>query len=221
MILGIYGAGGQGMDNENLAEAINEQEHRWDGYVFIDDDPAKNGKTVADLPVMNFEQALATYGKDGIEVILAVGEPVIRDIVFKKVREAGCVITNLIHPDVRAVRTFTYGNGLVVHKGNDLPPCSHFGNNVLLQGKTYIGHTVEIGDNVVVSAFAFIGGDVKIGRNAYIGPSCCIRNAVNIGENAIIGMGAVVTKDVPDNAVVYGNPAQIMRYNEKGRVFSK
>lgn len=84
-----------------------------------------------------------------------------------------------------------------------------------------MGHDLKVGDNVVIFSLSFIDGDVTIGRNTYIGPSSCIRNGLHIGENAIIGMGSVVTKDVPDNAVVYGNPAKVMRYNEKGRVFSK
>ena len=84
-----------------------------------------------------------------------------------------------------------------------------------------MGHDLKVGDNVVISSLSFIGGDVTIGRNTYIGPSSCIRNGLHIGENAIIGMGSVVTKDVPDNAVVYGNPAKVKRYNEKGCVFSK
>lgn len=48
-----------------------------------------------------------------------------------------------------------------------------------------------------------------------------MRNGITIGENAIVGMGSVVTKDVPDNAVVYGNPAKVMRYNDSKSIFHK
>lgn len=49
-------------------------------------------------------------------------------------------------------------------------------------------------------------------KGASIGSSSTILCGVTIGENAIVGAGSVVTKDVPQNAVVAGNPARILRY---------
>ena len=221
MVLGVYGASGLGTEYENLAEIINEETPRWEEILFIDDSPEKIGTTLADLPIISFEQAIEKYGLGGIEFIIAIGEPAGKEIVFKKVCDRGANVTSLLHPDVRMVRTFTHEKGLVVHGQSGVPTCSRFGNNVLIQGKAVMGHDLTLGDNVVISSLAFVGGNVTIGKNTYIAPCSCIRNGLHIGENAIVGMGAVVTKDVPDNAVVYGNPAKIMRYNEKGRVFSK
>ena len=221
MILGVYGASGLGTELLTLAERINMETPIWDDFVFVDDAPEKNGQTLVEIPILSFAQALEKYGKDGIEFILAIGEPNVKDIVFKKVCDAGAVVTNLIFPDFVMPRGTTYGKGLIVHKASGLPPCSEFGNNVLIQGKAVMGHDLKVGDNVVISSLSFIGGNTTIGRDTYIAPGALIRNGIHIGENAIVGMGAVVTKDVPDNAVVVGNPAKIMRYNESGRVFSK
>lgn len=233
MILGIYGASGLGTEFVGLVTrcetylkkeaAINHEEYspRYDDIVFIDDAPDKNGTTFFELPVMSFDSAIEKYGLDGIEFILAIGEPAVKDIVFKKVCDAGATVTNLIYPEIILPREYKHGPGLVVHKGSGIPPRSDIGNNVLIQGVAIMGHDVKLGDNVVISSFAFVGGNTTIGRNTYVGPHSCIRNGINIGENVIVGMGAVVTKDVPDNAVIYGNPAKVMRYNENGRVFSK
>lgn len=221
MVLGVYGASGLGTEFAGLAERINMETPRWEEIVFIDDSPEKNGQTLIDLKIMDFQQAIEQYGLDGIEFIMAIGEPAVKDVVFEKVNNAGAHVTNLIFPDFIMPRGTTYGKGLVVHKASGLPPCSEFGNNVLIQGKAVMGHDLKVGDNVVISSLAFIGGNTTIGRNTYIAPGSLLRNGINIGENAIVGMGAVVTKDVPDNAVVVGNPAKIIRYNDKSRVFSK
>lgn len=53
---------------------------------------------------------------------------------------------------------------------------------------------------------------VRIKRNAWLGVNVTILPGVTIGENAIIGAGAVVTKDIPDNAVAVGNPAKVVKY---------
>ena len=53
--------------------------------------------------------------------------------------------------------------------------------------------------------------DVNVGHNCWIGYGACILRGVTVGDNAIIGTSTVVTKDVPDNAVVAGAPARVLR----------
>jgi acetyltransferase-like isoleucine patch superfamily enzyme len=55
-----------------------------------------------------------------------------------------------------------------------------------------------------------------IKRGASIGSGATILANTCIGENAIVGAGSVVTKDVPPNAIVAGNPARVLRYLEQG-----
>jgi UDP-2-acetamido-3-amino-2,3-dideoxy-glucuronate N-acetyltransferase len=49
-------------------------------------------------------------------------------------------------------------------------------------------------------------------RRASIGSNATVLCGVTIGENAIVGAGSVVTRDVPDGAIVAGNPARVLRY---------
>ena len=59
--------------------------------------------------------------------------------------------------------------------------------------------------------------DVRIGHNVWIGYGACILRGVSVGENSVIGTSAVVTKDVPANAVVAGVPASVIRVREEPR----
>ncbi|HEX8075802.1 MAG TPA: acyltransferase [Thermoleophilaceae bacterium] len=59
--------------------------------------------------------------------------------------------------------------------------------------------------------------DVRVGNNVWIGYGACILRGVTIGDNAIVGASAVVTRDVPANAVVTGIPARVIRMREEPR----
>ena len=52
---------------------------------------------------------------------------------------------------------------------------------------------------------------MRVGNNVWIGYGACILRGVTVGDNAIIGTSAVVTRDVPANAVVAGIPARVIR----------
>jgi UDP-2-acetamido-3-amino-2,3-dideoxy-glucuronate N-acetyltransferase len=116
--------------------------------------------------------------------------------------------------------------------------CS-IGQNVVISPKVKLGRGVKIQNNVsvytgviceddvflgpscvftnVINPRAFINRkeefrDTLIKKGASIGANATIVCGITIGSYALIGAGAVVTHDVPDNALVYGNPARIMGY---------
>jgi acetyltransferase-like isoleucine patch superfamily enzyme len=59
--------------------------------------------------------------------------------------------------------------------------------------------------------------DVNVGHNVWIGYGACILRGVTVGNNSVIGTSAVVTTDVPPNAVVGGTPARVIRMREAPR----
>ena len=114
------------------------------------------------------------------------------------------------------------------------------GANCVIHAPVWIGKDVEIGESCKIQAFAFIPTGVRLQKGVFIGPHVCFTNdkhppsfgkhwsdtlveeyaviganatilpGITIGYQARVGAGAVVTKDVPPNSVVVGNPAKIL-----------
>lgn len=92
----------------------------------------------------------------------------------------------------------------------------HLGSVVRIKKTCKIGKNCTILPGVIIGNKHFDSHDewVIIGDNCYIGADAKIFGSVNIGNNVTIGANSVVTKDIPDNAVVGGVPAKIIRFNE-------
>lgn len=106
----------------------------------------------------------------------------------------------------------------------------HIGKHVFInmgckfqdQGGIFIGDGALIGHNVVLATLnhakspndrgTMIPAPIHIGKNVWIGANATVLPGVTIGDGAIVAAGAVVTRDVPENAIVGGTPAKVMRY---------
>lgn len=96
---------------------------------------------------------------------------------------------------------------------------------VTIEDGVFIGHNVAFVNDSYPRAVTEGGGlqtesDWKVERTlikkgASVGSGCTILANVTVGENALVGAGSVVTKDVPPNAIVAGNPARVLRYINK------
>jgi len=92
---------------------------------------------------------------------------------------------------------------------------SYGGISVVVHKRTVIGNNCVIGSCVTFGGRSGIFDVPKVGDNVYIGTGSKLLGNITIGNNVIIGANAVVLSDVPDDAVVVGIPAKIIKYNTK------
>ncbi len=118
--------------------------------------------------------------------------------------------------------------------GDNCNLCAHafiegnviIGNNVTIKSGVYLWDGTIIEDDVFIGPNATFTNDplprskvypeapqgITVKKGASIGANATLLPGITVGYNAMVGAGAVVTKDVPNNAVVVGNPAKIIRY---------
>ncbi len=112
--------------------------------------------------------------------------------------------------------------GINIYIGDNF--LTNFNVTILDMATVTIGNNVWLGPNVGLYAVAHpmeaegrekslgIATPITIGDNVWIGGNSVVVMGVTIGKNAVIGAGSVVTKDIPENALVAGNPARVIRY---------
>ena len=110
-----------------------------------------------------------------------------------------------------------FGRNIEVGEGVFINACCHFQDH----GGVTLGNGCQIGHNVVFATLNHYlepekrkmtyPAPIVLGKNVWVGSNATILQGVTIGDNAVIGAGAVVTRDVPANAVAAGVPAKVIK----------
>jgi sugar O-acyltransferase (sialic acid O-acetyltransferase NeuD family) len=143
--------------------------------------------------------------------IIGIGDNYSRkEISIKAVNKVWALI---IHP-TSIISTDTFiDEGSVIMAGSIIQTGSRIGKHCIINTGSSIDHNCYIGDYVHISPNVALTGGISIGEGTHVGVGACVIPGIKIGKWAIIGAGAVIIRDVPDYAVVVGNPGKIIKYN--------
>ena len=131
------------------------------------------------------------------------------------------MFVNAIHPSVIIGNDVHLGYGVVAMAGVIFNPGAVAGNFTFFATGAQIEHDCAIDNFASVSAGSVLGGHVHIKKYSAVTLGVTIFDRVTIGQNTVIGSGSLVTKDIPDNVLAYGNPAKAVREREQGEKFLK
>ena len=102
-------------------------------------------------------------------------------------------------------RNVKLGYNSFVFENNVVQPFVEIGNNTILWSGNHIGHHSKIGDNVFISSHVVISGYVTVGNNFFFGVNSTLANNLKIDNDVWIGPNSLVTKDVPEGALIKSN----------------
>lgn len=128
-----------------------------------------------------------------------------------------------IEPGALIREGVTIGDNAVIMMGAVLNIGANIGEGTMIDMNAVLGGRAQVGKNSHIGAGAVLAGVIEppsatpviIGDNVMVGANAVILEGVNIGNNAVVAAGSVVTEDVPENAVVAGSPAKVVKEKDQ------
>lgn len=207
--------GAKGFAKE-LLEICNQNEELV-SLVFYDDISGDIGDVLYNQfkILKSLDQAKNYFEKIDKRFTIGIGNPIIRKRMYEQFVKIGGQLTGIVSKQ-SMISTFDVkiNDGCNILSGVNISNGVKIGMGNIIYYNVNIAHDCTIGDFVEISPAVNLLGNVVIGDFTHIGANATILPKITIGSNVTVGAGAVVTKNIPDNTIVAGVPAKIIKYKE-------
>jgi sugar O-acyltransferase (sialic acid O-acetyltransferase NeuD family) len=211
--IAFWGAGGHA---RVLRDIIDPADFKL--VALLDSDPNVRAP-FSDVELFSGENALDRFlaselSKD-CRFVVAIGgaKGVDRIGLFGRLEDGGLTAVTVVHKSAFIAKDATLGRGSQVLAQSSVCAAVRTGLSCIINTGASIDHESSLGDGVHLGPRATLCGCVEVGDFSFIGAGAVVLPRIRVGNNTIVGAGAVVTRNVPDNVVVVGNPARIIRSN--------
>jgi sugar O-acyltransferase (sialic acid O-acetyltransferase NeuD family) len=198
----LYGASGHGKVIVDSIRANN-----LDIYAVVDDNP--NCTSILGYKVYHSSE-FDFFQK--IKMIISVGNNHTRAKIANRLTNVQ--FATIVHPKAIISKYAVIDEGTVVMAGSIVNVDAKIGKHCIINTGAVVEHDCEIDDYVHISPKASLAGGVKVGIGSQIGIGACVIQNVKIGKWATVGAGAVIINDIPDYAVVVGNPGKVIKIKD-------
>lgn len=204
----IVGAGTYG---QVYAEYLKEE---YEIIGFVDDNATIHNTVINKIPVLGDFEFLLNEINKSICVFVPIGNNKIRVKLLVKLAENDFETPSFIHLNTDIHSSVTIGKAVYILGVTNVMPLSSIEDYTMVSMGVNIAHHTSIGKGSFLSQGSNVGASIKIFENTFVGIGSTIMTGVKtVGKDSLIGAGAVIIKDVPDYAVVVGNPGKIIKYN--------
>ncbi|MDM1328400.1 acetyltransferase [Myroides odoratimimus] len=196
----LYGASGHGKVIAEIAEECNILVKG-----FIDGNKAITA--VLEYKVI----ASDTLGLVG-DTVISIGNNKIRKLIAT--RDTHLNFVSILSPRANISKRTIIEEGTVVMMGATINSEVKIGKHCIINTNASVDHDCVLEDYVHISPNVALAGNVEVGEGTHIGVGASVIQGIKIGKWCTVGAGTVIIKDIPDYAVVVGNPGKIIKYNE-------
>lgn len=132
--------------------------------------------------------------------------------IHDKLKNHGIQPISAIHESSYVSFDACYDEGLQVLPNATINPRVSIGKCCIINTSASIDHECNLGDGVHIGPGAKLAGCISVGDFSFIGTNATILPSIKIGKNVTVGAGSVVTRDIEDNTIGYGNPFKKINY---------
>lgn len=192
----IYGNGGHARVIASLIDAE---------VVFLVD-----GETQAqnEMSQRIFQENIAAHKGD---IYIGIGANAARTRIFEKLCSLGRLPAICVAPNAFVAHDASIAPGAVICAGAVVGSRARIGKNTIVNTLSSVDHDCVLGDHTQVTVGVTLCGAVTVGENCFFGVKSAVFPNLSIGDNSQIMAGSLVVRAVPNDVVVGGNPAQLVR----------
>lgn len=193
-------------------------QNKYDVIGYFESNEDKVNTFYKNLPVLEcyknqeLKQLIKKYGTN--KFFIGFGNMKYRRDVFNEFISSGWEPVNVFHPNAVISEDAKIGRGVLIECGCLITPNPIIGDNVVVNTGSQVNHDNVIENHVYIASGVVLSGGVTIKENTLIDDSVTVTLGRTIAENSIVGAGSIVTKDIPENSIAYGNPAKVIRENK-------
>lgn len=184
---------------------------------YLDDTPGLIGGRLDGIPIRSGKD-LENLLDDGVgSVVSHVASRSFRLQLRDRVNAAGLHLLNVIHPSVVVSASLRMGQGNLIKAGAVLGTEVSIGDCCIIDNGVVVPHHNRLGHAVHLAPGVSMGGDCRVGDRTLLGVGASIAPRITIGADVIVAPASGVVRDVPDFAVMEGNPARQIGENRSVR----
>lgn len=179
------------------------------GIIGVLDTKDKLGQFVLDYSIIGTDEDLPKLINRDTWFLITLGHIksfALRRKIYENLESLGANIATVISENALVSKYSSIGRGTVIMHRATIGAGSKIGQNCIINTNANIEHDTIVGNDVHVSTHAVVNGNCELKNGVFIGSNTTIFHGISIENDTVVGAGSLVTKNITEKGIYYGNP---------------